>query len=275
MNVVVNLAPTGMMPTKADTVHVPLTPEDIADDVARCAEVGITSVHLHARDDAGRPTYKKDVYARAIDLIRSKQPELVVCVSTSGRDFPDLEQRAEVLELDGDVKPDLASLTLSSLNFARSTSVNEPAVVRALAERMADRGIKPELEIFDLGMANYANYLVGKGVLTGAVYANLFLGNIATAQATLLELGVLLNALPEDWMWSVAGIGAAQLPMNAVAIAYGGGVRVGLEDNIWFDAERTRLATNVDLVERVGALAQLNGREIMAPKQFRSLLAGD
>jgi 3-keto-5-aminohexanoate cleavage enzyme len=150
--------------------------------------------------------------------------------------------------------------------------VNGPEIVQGLATRMHDRGIKPELEVFDLGMANYARYLIDRGFLRPPFYANVFLGNVASAQATLLEMGVLLNALPTGVVWSVGGIGDAQLPMNAISIAYGGGVRVGIEDNWWFDAERTTLATNVDLVERVGKLAALNGREVMTAAAFRQLL---
>ena len=151
-------------------------------------------------------------------------------------------------------------------------NLNEPKIVQGLAERMRDRGIKAELEVFDLGMANYAGYLIDRGYLTGPFYANVFLGNVASAQATLLELGVLIGALPPSVIWSVGGIGDAQLPMNAISIAYGGGVRVGIEDNWWFDTERTTLATNMDLVERVGQFARLHGRSVMTPLKFRELL---
>ena len=272
MDAIVNLAPTGMVPTKALTPHVPLTPDEIVADVTKCAEVGITSVHVHARDEDGEPTYRKDIYARIIGGIREYNPELVVCVSCSGRNWPELERRAEVLELEGDLKPDMASLTLTSMNFPRSASVNEPKIVQGLAERMRDRGIKPELEVFDLGMANYARYLIERGYLAPPFYANVFFGNVASAQATLLELGVLIGALPPDVVWSVGGIGDAQLPVNAISIAYGGGVRVGIEDNWWFDAERTTLASNVDLVERVGKFVELHGRSVMSSSGFRQLL---
>jgi uncharacterized protein (DUF849 family) len=272
MDVIVNLAPTGMVPTKALTPHVPLTPDEIVSDAAKCVDAGITSVHVHARDDDGLPTYRKDVYARIIGGIREHTPDLVVCVSCSGRNWPELERRAEVLELEGDLKPDMASLTLTSMNFARTASVNEPKIVQGLAERMRDRGIKAELEVFDLGMANYAGYLIERGLLTPPFYANVFLGNVASAQATLLEMGVLINALPSGVSWSAGGIGDAQLPVNAIAIAYGGGVRVGIEDNWWFDTARTKLATNAELVERVGKFAQLHGREVMPPAAFRTIL---
>jgi uncharacterized protein (DUF849 family) len=273
MDLIVNLAPTGMIPTRDMTEHVPLTPKEIIADVVECAAEGVTTVHVHGRDDEGRPTPDKNVYAEIIAGIRAELPDVVVCVTTSGRNYPELEKRSAVLDLDGDVKPDMASLTLSSLNFARSASVNSPDVVRGLAEKMRDRGIKPELEIFDLGMANYARYLIDRGVLEPPFYANVFFGNVATAQASLLEMGAVIAALPNDCTWSLAGIGDAQLPVLATAIASGAGVRVGLEDNIWYDRGRTVLATNASLVQRVVALAGVHERKIMTPSDFRSLLS--
>jgi uncharacterized protein (DUF849 family) len=122
-------------------------------------------------------------------------------------------------------------------------------------------------------MINYAKYLIRKGLLTPPYYFTLLLGNIACAQANLMHLGYMIHELPADSFYSIAGIGNAQLPMNAVSIAYGGGVRVGLEDNIWFDDERTKLATNRDLVQRVISLAKIRGRSVMDPGTFRNLLA--
>jgi 3-keto-5-aminohexanoate cleavage enzyme len=273
VKLIVNLAPTGMVPTRAMTPHVPLSPAEIVADVTACAAEGITTVHVHGRDEHGDPTTSKEVYAEIIAGIRDNLPEVVICVTTSGRNFPDLESRSRVLELDGDVKPDMASLTLASLNFARSASVNSPDVVRGLAERMRDRGIKPELEIFDLGMANYARYLIDKGVLEPPFYANLFFGNVASAQATLLEMGVVVAALPPGCVWSLAGIGNAQLPVTATAIAAGAGIRIGLEDNIWFDAGRTVLATNPGLVRRAAELGRVHEREVMTSPEFRRLLS--
>lgn len=273
-DVVVNLCPTGMIPTKDMAPSVPLSPAEVVADVLAChKEGGVTSVHLHARDAAGVPTWDPSVYAEMIRGIRSVTPEVVICASTSGRNFPEYEQRSAVLELPRELRPDMASLTLSSMNFARSASVNSPDMVMRLATRMKEQGIKPELEAFDSGMVNYINYLLRRGVLEPPLYCNLFVGNVATAQLTLLELGVMIAALPADTVWSVAGIGDAQLSANAIAIAYGGGVRVGLEDNIWFDADRTELATNVALTSRVRDLADLHGRRVMSPQQLREALS--
>ena len=271
-DLIINLAPTGMIPTRAMTRHVPLTPEEIITDVLKCRELGITTVHLHARDDNGETTYKKNVYAEIIKGIRNVDKDLVICVSTSGRSVNEVERRSDVLDLEGDLKPDMASLTLSSLNFNKTASVNSPDMIQALAEKMSKKHIKPELEVFDVGMINYAKYLIKKGLLTPPYYFTLLLGNIACAQANLMHLGYMIHELPDDSFYSVAGIGNAQLPMNAVSIAYGGGVRVGLEDNIWFDDERTELATNHDLIQRIIILSKAMGRAVMDPVTFRKLL---
>jgi 3-keto-5-aminohexanoate cleavage enzyme len=273
MNLIINFTPTGMIPTKEMTPFVPISVNEIIEDVHKAVEIGITMVHLHAREEStGEPTYKADLYAKIISGIRSFSKDLIICVSLSGRTFKKFEERAEPLQLEGDLKPDMGSLTLSSLNFNRIASVNSPKMIQALAMEMKLRGILPELEAFDAGMINYAKYLEKKGLLQPPNYFNLLLGNIACAQADLLHAGIMIRDLPDNSFWSLAGIGSAQLMMNSLSIAAGGGVRVGLEDNIWFDAERTGLATNADLLRRIHFLAQANEREIMSPGELRNLL---
>ncbi len=270
---IINFAPTGMIPTKEMTPHVPISVPEIVEDVHAACELGITMVHLHARDpQSGRPTYHADVYAAIISGIRRFAPDLVVCVSLSGRDFSEYEKRAEPLELDGNVQPDMGSLTLSSVNFNKQASVNEPAMIQALARRMRERGVNPELEAFDTGMINYARYLAKKELLSPPYYFNLLLGNIACAQADLLHAGIMVRDLPDDSYWSLAGIGDSQLSINGVAIASGGGVRVGLEDNIYYDARRTKLARNIELLQRVHRIAENHERPVMAPQELRQRL---
>ena len=273
MNLIVNFTPTGMIPTREMTPHVPITVREIVEEVHQAVEIGITSVHLHARDErTGEPTYKAEVYRNIIAGIRQFSPDLVISVSLSGRNFKELEKRAEPLKLEGNVKPDMGSLTLSSVNFNREASVNSPDVIQALAQEMRQRGILPELEAFDSGMINYAKYLEQKGLLQPPHYFNLLLGNIACAQADLLHAGIMIRDLPPNSFWSLAGIGDAQLMTNSIAVAAGGGVRVGLEDNIWYDPGRTRLARNAELVRRIHRLAESNERKIMTPVELRKLL---
>ena len=273
MDLIINFTPTGMIPTKEMTPKVPITVSEIIEDVHRAVEIGITMVHLHAREEeSGVPSYKAELYGRIISGIRKFAPDLIICVSLSGRNFKEFWQRAEPLQLEGDQKPDMGSLTLSSLNFNKVASMNSPDMVQALAEEMKNKGILAELEAFDAGMINYAKYLERKGLLEPPHYFNLLLGNIACAQADLLHAGVMVRDLPDNSYWSFAGIGEQQLMMNSIAIASDGGVRVGLEDNIWFDSKRTRLASNSDLLQRVVRLAEANERQLMSPAKMRKLL---
>lgn len=197
---------------------------------------------------------------------------MVICVSTSGRHFVEYEKRANVLKLEGDLKPDMASLTLSSINFNTQASINEPSMIKNLAEEMLCRGIKPELEAFDSGMINYAKYLIRKHILIPPYYFSLILGNIACAQADLLHIGVMIKDLPDPSIFSLGGVGDSQLPVNSLAVAMGYGARVGLEDNHWYDCDRKRLTTNIELIERVKELGRANEREVMTSVEFRELL---
>lgn len=270
---ILNFTPTGMIPTKAMTPKVPILPAEIVVQVAEAVKLGANMVHLHARDlQDGKPTYRKEVYAEIVTGVRARHPELVICLSTSGRDFPGFKERSECLDLTGDLKPDMGSLTLSSLNFNSQASMNAPDMIKSLAKKMQDNGIKPELEVFDLGMINYAHYLITKGLITPPYYFNLILGNIACAQANLLSLGLMIKELPPESIWSVGGIGDHQLKMNAIGIVDGGGVRVGLEDNIYFDADRAQLASNSDLVKRIVDIATAVGRTPWSHREARALL---
>lgn len=269
----VNFTPTGMLPTKADCASVPISPSEIVEDVRAACDIGVTSVHLHARDEVtGAPTYRAEVFAEIIGGIRAFAPELVIAVSTSGRQYQEFEKRSEVLNLTGWEKPDMASLTLSSLNFNNTASVNAPEMIQALARRMQEAGIKPELEAFDAGMINYAKYLAQKEVLRPPFCFSLIFGNIACAQADFLSMGLLLSSLPPDSVAQFGGVGRSQFPVNAIAVAAGYGVRVGLEDNYWYDDARTTLASNRMLLERIRSLSSACGRDIMRPAELRRRL---
>jgi uncharacterized protein (DUF849 family) len=270
---ILNFTPTGMIPTKEMTPHVPITPDEIVDQVCEVAALGVSMVHLHAREPGtGEPTYKKEVYAEIIEGIRNRHRDLILCVSTSGRNFSEFEKRSDCLNLDGELKPDFGSLTLSSLNFNKQTSVSTPQMIQALAGKMLENKIRPELEAFDVGMINYARYLIKKGLVTPPHYFNFILGNIACAQADMLHLGLMIRELPEGSIWSVGGVGNSQLQLNVMGIVSGGGVRIGLEDNIWYDTERTRLATNRDLVKRIITIAKAFGSTPYSPTEARELL---
>jgi len=233
--VIINAALTGMVPTKENTPHVPITVEEIAADVEGVAEAGAAIVHLHPRDENGIPTCDPEIYRRLIGTVRSRCPEIIICASCSGRIESDIDARGVSLTFEGDLKPDMASLTCGSMNFPQQASVNAPQTIMELAKRMKDRGIKPEIEVFEPGMINYARYLIRKNLVDEPIYVNILLGNLGTSSATALDLGHMVTLLPEGSMWSAAGIGRYQLTANTLALATGGHVRVGLEDNPYYD----------------------------------------
>lgn len=268
---IINAAITGMVPTKADTPHVPITVDEIVADVRRCRAAGASIVHLHARAEDGSATYRKDIYSAILEGVRAACPDIILCVSTSGRLFKSFEQRSEVLDC-SEHAPEMASLTLGSMNFPQGESVNNPSMIRSLAEKMNEQHIVPEWECFDLGMADYANYLVDRGTLKAPFYCNILLGSLGTLSATAAHLAAVSAALPQSTTWAAAGIGRFQLKMNALAITMGGHVRVGLEDNIWYDDDRTQLATNAGLIERLVRISLACGRDIATPDEARPMI---
>ena len=269
---IINAAITGMVPTKQLTPHVPTTVSEIIADAVSCCDAGASMLHLHARDDDEVPTHRKEVYARIIEGIREQRPDVIICASTSGRTCNTFETRSEVLDLRGDAKPDMASLTMGSLNFPKQASINSPEMIEMLATKMNDNGIVPEVEIFDPGMLNATKVFLKRGILNRPIYCNLLLGSIFSSPGTLADLASLVGSLPPDANWGAAGIGKFQLKMNLAGMLMGGHVRVGLEDNIYFDAHNGELATNVMLIERIVRMASEMGRVIATPIEARQML---
>jgi len=269
---IINLAPTGMIPTKQITPHVPVSVDEIVNCVEQCYLLGASMVHIHARDEDGKPTYKKDVYSRIIYGIRERVSDIVIVASTSGRNFKQFSKRSEVLELKGDLKPDMASLTLGSMNFINQESVNSPEMIRRLVYKMMENDIKPELEIFDLGMINYSKYLIKKELIEGPHYYNIFMGSINSIQAKHSHLGAVEQDLPENSIKSYAGLGKSQKLGNAYGVLNEDGIRVGLEDNIWMDSNKTVKATNEELVSRILRMADVYERKIASPSEVRQIL---
>ena len=271
-SLIINLAPTGMVPRAADNPSVPLIAERIAEDCEACRAAGASMFHLHARADNADPTWKQEAYREIVLAVRRRSPDAIIVVSTSGRTHGAFEQRSDVLNLDGAAKPDMASLTLGSLNFPKQASINEPSMIKRLADAMNERQIVPELEVFDFGMLDYAKYLIDRKVLKEPFYFNFLLGSLGTMGATPFNLASLVMSLPSGAVWAAAGIGRYQLAMNSLAIVTGGHVRVGLEDNLFLDAEKKKPATNPALVERVARVAEAVERPCATPREAREII---
>ena len=269
---IINLAPTGMVPTTTDNPSVPVDLDRIASDAAACCGAGASIIHIHARDENQAPTWRAEVYREIVLAVRKRCPDVITVVSTSGRAHGAFEQRSDVLNLDGAAKPDMASLTLGSLNFPKQASVNEPTMIRRLADTMRDRGIVPELEVFDFGMLDYAKYLIERGVLSEPFYFNLLLGSLGTLAATPFNLASLVMQLPAGSTWAAAGIGRFQFAMNSLAVVTGGHVRIGLEDNLFMDAGKSRPASNCELIKRIVRLAEAAERPIATASEARAII---
>ena len=269
---IINAALTGMMPRKSNNPHLPVTPEEIARDVLEAGKLGASIVHLHARGIQEEPTPEPSVYAEIISRIREKNPDLIICVTTSGRNWPELEKRSAVLNLPDDLKPDMASLTMGSLNFPKQASVNPPEVIQALSLRMQERNIKPECEIFEVGMLDYTKHLIRKGILRQPVYLNFILGSLGTMNASENNLRYLVDQLPAFSIWTASGIGRFHSRMHQWAAETGGGIRTGLEDSLYLDRDNKTLASNSDWIRKAVELAKENGREVATPGEVRQWL---
>jgi 3-keto-5-aminohexanoate cleavage enzyme len=268
----INVCLTGMVPTKEMTAHVPITVDEIVEDAVKVYDAGARIVHIHARDVHGEPTWKASVYEKIITSVRRERPDIICCVTCSGRDWSEFERRSEVLHLTGEAKPDLGSLTLGSLNFPTGPSVNSMEMIERLAATMMEKGIRPELEVLDMGMIGYAKYLERHGFISGRKYFNLLLGSLGQIPATIENLGLMVGALPDNSVWAAGGIGCFMFPMNVAALVAGGGVRVGIEDGLYYDMKKTQLATNEQLVQRLVRIAVEFERPVASPVEARQMV---
>lgn len=264
--VVLTVALNGSVPTHQQSPHVPLSPTEIADDAVRCQQAGAAIAHVHARDADGRPTLDADIFAEIHDRIKQRT-DLIVQISTGGRADLDAELRAAPVRR---IQPEMASLTTGSMNFPDQVYANSFDTVRLLAKAMVAAGTKPEMEIFEAGMIDNALALVSDGLAQPPLHFDFVVGSRGSQPATARQLNFLAESIPTDATWTVAAIGRHQLPMGILAMAMGGHVRVGLEDNLYY--RRGELATNEQLVARMARIAAEAERPVATPDEARKLL---
>ena len=263
---IITVAPTGSLPTKKMTPYVPITPQEIVATGRRCEAAGAALLHIHARNPVDESASTEfDVFEKIYCNLR-KHTNLILQISTGGRAGMAYEDRSERLNL----RPEMASLTTGSVNFADSVYANSPQLIDALARDMRTCRIKPEIEVFDASMISNAVALVDKGIIDPPLHFDFVLGLKGALPATIENLVYLKNMIPAASTWSVAAIGQAQLPMNIHAILMGGHVRVGLEDNIYFS--KGKLTSNEQLVERIVRLSREFGREVATSDEARTIL---
>lgn len=264
---VITLAPTGNVPGKDLNPDTPVTPAEIAEDIEECRGLGVSIAHIHARDEGGRPTHSKQAYGKILAEIKARNIDVITQLSTGARGGENTpEGRGQMLDL----ACDMASLATGSSNFPNSVNENSPALIEALAKKMYENGIKPEIEAFDAGMISNAKRLLKKGVLKEPLHFNLVMNVPGSIEGTPRNLMFMIESLPPGSTWSVCGIGPSQVSMLTMGILLGGHVRTGLEDTLLY--EKGVPATNAMLVKRVVRIAKELNRAVATPDQAREML---
>ena len=269
---IITAALLGAGTTRAQASTVPLTPDEIAQQVVAAAKAGAAIVHLHARDDEGKNTMETqrfvEIYEKSTQACREAGVDVIFNLTSSGGKFP-YEMRLAHLKL---LEPEMCSYDPGSMNWGDSyVFLNEPAFLRQLSQVVMEHNIKPELEIFDGGMLYTCLDYIRKGLLKPPCHFQFVLGVSGGLPGTVDSLAFLLDKLPEGATWSATGIGKAHMPVMLASLAAGcTGLRVGLEDNVLMS--RGVPATNVSLVARAAALGRLAGREIATAAEAREIL---
>jgi 3-keto-5-aminohexanoate cleavage enzyme len=266
---IITVALTGNVPTKQHNPNLPVTPDEVAEDVRRCSDAGAVVFHVHARDSEQRPTLELSVFKENVRRIKALAPEVVIQLSTGGRAGKDWESRVEPVRL----LPEMGSFTTGSNNLPGIVYENSPPFIDYLAGVFHETGVKPEIEVFEAGMINNALYLLKKGLIRAPLHFDFVLGATGAMPGTVRNLVFLQESIPHGSTWTVAGIGRAEIPLAAAAIAMGGHVRVGLEDNLFLPDGSA--ASNPMLVEKVVRIAREMGRDIATPDEARDILSLD
>lgn len=268
MKTIITASLTGAVTPKAKCPALPITPREIAEDGIKCWKAGASILHLHMRDDNGFGTMDPAKFRETVHILKEEGCDALLCLTTSGELGVSDERRMEhIIEL----KPELATFDAASINLANGAIfMNKADFLMELGAAMIENGVKPEVEIMDLGFLAAADYYQAKGVLKAPIHYQFVLGFFSGAPATPENLALLKAKLPANATWSALGIGSAHMPILYAAISMGGHVRVGLEDNLYYS--RGVLATNTMLVERAARVITEFGNEVATPDDAREIL---
>jgi len=264
---IITIAPTGSVPQKKNNPHVPISPDEIIQTGILCEKAGASIIHIHARNPEDETASTDFQIFKEIYQGLKQETNLILQISTGGRAGMEYEKRSERLCL----KPEMASLTTGSVNFPSSVYANSPDLIYALAKDMKTYGTKPEIEVFDVSMIQNALNLADQDLMAKPLHFDFVMGLKGAIPATIENLVHMKNSIPHGSTWTVAGVGASQLPMAVHAITMGGHARVGLEDCIYFS--KGKLASNEQLVSRIVQVSNTLGREIATPDEARKILS--
>ena len=267
---IITVAVCGSVPTKEMNPAVPYTPKEIADSAIDSYKAGATIAHIHVRDpETGVPTSDISLFSEVVDRIRNSC-DMIINLTTSGINLKGenvIEQRLEPVKL----LPEICSFDIGSMNFQHRPFINSPEWGRLAAKRMREYGIKPEIEVFDMGHIRQAKHWLKEGLIDDPPYFQLCMGAGWGIEATPENLLVMKNALPPGVIWSVLGIGRMQLPMITMAMLSGGHVRVGFEDNIYLRRGEL-LKSNAQIVEVAANIIQQLQGEVANTNETREIL---
>ncbi len=267
---IITVAVCGSVPTKEMNPAVPYTPKEIADSAIDSYKAGATIAHIHVRDpETGVPTSDISLFSEVVDRIRNSC-DMIINLTTSGINLKGenvIEQRLEPVKL----LPEICSFDIGSMNFQHRPFINSPEWGRLAAKRMREYGIKPEIEVFDMGHIRQAKHWLKEGLIDDPPYFQLCMGAGWGIEATPDNLLVMKNALPPGVIWSVLGVGRMQLPMITMAMLSGGHVRVGFEDNIYLRRGEL-LKSNAQIVEVAANIIQQLQGEVANTNEAREIL---
>lgn len=260
---IVTVAPNGGLPTKEQNPDVPVTPDEIIEQGVACCEAGASVLHFHARDQNQKGCFDYEFTKKVLEGLR-KRCGIIVQVTTGG--WVDRDTRIQAVDL----KPDMMSLNVGSINFRGRVYINAPPDVDHWAGKMLEYGVRPEIECYDFSHIEAGIDLVERGLVEKPALFDFVLGIKSTISYSPKHLINMIDMVPPGNLWNVVGIGRHQLNTQALAIVLGGNCRVGLEDNLYYS--HRVLATNLQLVERAVRLAKELQREVATPAEARKIL---
>jgi 3-keto-5-aminohexanoate cleavage enzyme len=269
---IITAAITGAETKRKDQPNLPITPAEQAKEAKACFEAGARVVHLHVCDDDGSPTQRLERFKESIDAIRNAVPEMIIQISTGGAVGEPFEKRLAPLQL----KPDMGTLNAGTLNFGDDIFINHPSDIVRLAEAFKEYNVVPEVEVYESGMIDIVAKLVKQGhIVHSPLHLQFVLGVPGGMSGKPKNLIYMMEHLKEEIStatWAVAGIGRWHLPTSMIALAAGGHIRCGFEDNIFYH-KGVVADSNAQLVARIARIAQEIGRPVATTAQARSILA--
>lgn len=267
--VIVTAALTGAVTTKKDNPNLPTQPDEIIASALACYEAGAAVVHIHVRDEDDNASMRYDRFEEIVTGIRKTGCPVILNLTSSGGQGFSWEERIKPFKV---LKPELASFDAGTMNWLNSVVfMNEPEFLELCGKEMIAAGVKPEIEIFDMGMLNTAKYYIKKGIIQEPAHFQLCLGAPGGMEATTENLLYLVNHLPENSTWSTFGIGKGANEIMLASLALGGNIRVGLEDNVYYNAGQ-KAESNEQFVRRAARMAEEVGRSLATPEEARAIL---